>query len=376
MGIRLSWHGRFGLSVVASACSQQGLPDVPHKCCVSAIWPFGRCCLTKSFSGTWLSRPSAGELRKHYGSLYDSCSCPQPTRVTLKPPPKGGVLPLPGWDNKGSSSAWRLSLRISNSTNLQAGASLYAPFTYNRRYVVSVDSMNTKTKDAISNSQRPSLTAGLQLLLTSASCLILANLYYAQPILREIAADIGLEHSATGMIVTMIQIGYVLGLLFLAPLGDTVENRRLVACMTAGAACGLLTAGLSNGAALFMAGTLLIGFFAVGTQILIVFGSGLADDSTRGRVLGVMGAGLFLGIALARPIASLFAGIAGWRVLYLTAGALMLLFSIALHRFLPAVKPAGQRMGYTTMFGTMVGLLFTVPRLIPRIQKWVRKTGP
>lgn len=221
--------------------------------------------------------------------------------------------------------------------------------------------------NAMPDSQRPPLTAGLMLLLTSASCLILANLYYAQPILGEIAADIGLERSATGMIVTMSQIGYVLGLLFLAPLGDTVENRRLVGCMTAGAGCGLLAAGVSNGTTLFMAGTLLIGFFAVGTQILIVFGSGLAEDSARGRVLGILGAGLFLGIALARPLSSLFASAAGWRALYLTAGALMLVFSVALHHFLPAVKPAGQRMGYAAMFGTMIGLLFTVPRLIPRI---------
>lgn len=84
-------------------------------------------------------------------------------------------------------------------------------------------------------------------------------------------------------------------------------------------------------------------------------------------MLGVLGAGLFLGIALARPASSLFAGVAGWRALYLTAGALMLVFSVALHRFLPAVTPAGRRMGYAAMFGSMVGLLFTVPRLMPRI---------
>ncbi|MCH5276538.1 MAG: MFS transporter [Desulfovibrionaceae bacterium] len=205
------------------------------------------------------------------------------------------------------------------------------------------------------------------LLLTSATCLILANLYYAQPILADIAADIGLERGATGMIVTMSQIGYMLGLLFLAPLGDTVENRRLVAGMTAGAASGLLVAGLSNGAALFMAGTLLIGFFAVGTQILIVFGSGLAEDSARGRVLGILGAGLFLGIALARPFSSLFTSAFGWRALYLTSGAVMLAFSAALYCSLPPVKPAGRRMGYAAMFGSMARLLLSVPRFIPRI---------
>lgn len=227
--------------------------------------------------------------------------------------------------------------------------------------------MNMHANNIIPGSPRPSLSAGLMLLLTFATCLILANLYYAQPILGDIAADIGLERGATGMIVTMSQIGYMLGLLFLAPLGDTVENRRLVAGMTVGAACGLLLAGLSRGAALFMAGTLLIGFFAVGTQILIVFGSGLADDSARGRVLGILGAGLFLGIALARPVSSLFTSALGWRALYLTASAIMLVLGVALYHGLPAIKPAGQRMGHAAMLASMARLLVSVPRLIPRI---------
>ena len=209
--------------------------------------------------------------------------------------------------------------------------------------------------------------SGLLLVLTSAACLILANMYYAQPILGEIAADIGLEHSATGVIVTMSQIGYVLGLLFLAPLSDAMENRRLVVCMTAGEACGLFIAASGSGVTLFMAETLAIGLFAVGTQILIVLGASLANDSTRGRVLGVLGAGLFLGIALARPVASLCAGLVGWRALYLVAGGLMLACSLILFRLLPATKPAGQRMGYAAMIGSMAHLLFSVPRLVPRI---------
>ncbi len=115
------------------------------------------------------------------------------------------------------------------------------------------------------------------------------------------------------------------------------------------------------------AGTFLIGFFAVATQILVVFATGLAADSERGRVLGILACGIFLGIALSRPASSLIAGAAGWRTLYVGAGALMLAFGAALLRFLPAVRPAGLRVRYGVMLRGMGGLLFSVPRMVPRV---------
>ena len=67
-----------------------------------------------------------------------------------------------------------------------------------------------------------------------AGALILANIYYAQPILADMAADIGLAPAASGSILTLLQIGYMLGILFMGPLGDALENRRLIAGMVLG----------------------------------------------------------------------------------------------------------------------------------------------
>ena len=65
--------------------------------------------------------------------------------------------------------------------------------------------------------------------LLAASCgLIVANIYYAQPLVGPISADLGLSPQLAGLIVTMTQIGYGVGLLLIVPLGDLVENRRLV----------------------------------------------------------------------------------------------------------------------------------------------------
>src|SRR5580704_8503455 len=65
-------------------------------------------------------------------------------------------------------------------------------------------------------------------LLAVACGLIVANLYYAQPLVGPISAALGLSPEAAGLVVTMAQVGYVAGLLLIVPLGDLVENRKLV----------------------------------------------------------------------------------------------------------------------------------------------------
>ncbi|MCZ2961461.1 hypothetical protein NYY68_17350 [Acinetobacter baumannii] len=61
-------------------------------------------------------------------------------------------------------------------------------------------------------------------LLACACGLIVANLYYAQPLIGLIAPDIHLTTTVSGLIVTLTQIGYCLGLLLLVPLSDLLEN--------------------------------------------------------------------------------------------------------------------------------------------------------
>lgn len=72
------------------------------------------------------------------------------------------------------------------------------------------------------------ISSGLIILLATACGIIVANLYYAQPLIGVISNEIGLSNSSAGLIVTLTQIGYVVGLLFLVPLGDIVENKKLI----------------------------------------------------------------------------------------------------------------------------------------------------
>jgi MFS family permease len=109
----------------------------------------------------------------------------------------------------------------------------------------------------------------MTLLLAAACGLIAANLYYAQPLAGPISAALGLDAKATGLIVTLTQIGYGAGLLLIVPLGDLIENRRLVLVTMAVATLALLGAAVSASPLAFLASALLIGIGSVGIQVLV-----------------------------------------------------------------------------------------------------------
>ena len=97
------------------------------------------------------------------------------------------------------------------------------------------------------------IAPAMVLLLAVASGLIVANLYYAQTLVGPISASTGLSAKAAGLIVTLTQVGYTLGLLFVVPLGDLLENRRLIVTALLVTATALVAAALSMGAIVFLA---------------------------------------------------------------------------------------------------------------------------
>ena len=190
--------------------------------------------------------------------------------------------------------------------------------------------------------------------LLAVSCgLIVANLYYAQPLAGPISASLGLSRSAAGLIVTMTQIGYGLGLLFIAPLGDLVENRRLILSVTALATVALVLAALAPGPSAFLAAALLIGLGSVSVQILVPFAAHLAPDETRGRIVGNVMSGLMLGIMLSRPVASVIAQVSSWQVVFWASSVTMLALMAVLSRALPVRVPA-TRTSYGRLMASML----------------------
>ncbi|MEK5478720.1 MFS transporter [Paenibacillus sp. FSL R5-0407] len=218
--------------------------------------------------------------------------------------------------------------------------------------------MPTLKKQTVENN----ISKWLTLLLAAACGIIVANLYYAQPLVGIISSSIGLSANSSGLIVTLTQIGYVVGLLFIVPLGDIVDNRRLVVTSLLLTGVALAITAMSKQAAPFLAASFVIGIGSVAAQVLVPFASYLASDASRGRVVGNVMSGLLLGIMLSRPLSSLVADFLGWHAVFALSAAAIIILAIVLSKVLPARKPMTDTR-YTALLGSMWHLLCTTPIL-------------
>ncbi|MEC0172235.1 MFS transporter [Paenibacillus graminis] len=199
--------------------------------------------------------------------------------------------------------------------------------------------------------------------LLAASCgLIVANLYYAQTLVGPISAATHLSSGAAGLIVTLTQIGYVIGLLFVVPLSDIIENRRLTVTSLAVVVAALVAATLASNAPLFLAASLFIGLGSVAAQILVPYASYLAAEEHRGRVVGNVMSGLLLGIMFARPLASFVSGLWGWHAIFAISAVVIALLTILLSRVLPKRQPT-PTMNYGGLIRSLGTLLKNTPVL-------------
>jgi predicted MFS family arabinose efflux permease len=206
------------------------------------------------------------------------------------------------------------------------------------------------------------ISPGLTRLLAVSAGLIVANLYYAQTLVGPISLATGLSAQAAGLVVTLTQAGYALGLLFIVPLGDLLENGRLVFCALLGTAAALLAAAVSSNAWLFLAAALGIGLGSVAAQVLVPFAAHLSREETRGQAVGKVVSGLLLGIMLARPVASLVADAAGWHAVFGGAAAIILVLAFVLRSRLPQRAPT-QALSYRKLIASLWTLLASTPLL-------------
>ncbi|MGY2170458.1 MFS transporter [Pseudomonas gingeri] len=186
----------------------------------------------------------------------------------------------------------------------------------------------------------PVMTRALVMLFAFCCGAIVANIYYAQPIIDLIAPDLGISAHSASLIVSLTQIGYALGLFFLVPLGDLLENRKLMLCTVLISVISLVAAGLSRQPGVFLVVSLLIGFSSVSVQILVPLAAHLAPEESRGRVVGAIMGGLLLGILLARPLSSVVADHFGWRTVFIAAAVLMLLIMLVILVTMPKRQPS------------------------------------
>jgi predicted MFS family arabinose efflux permease len=201
------------------------------------------------------------------------------------------------------------------------------------------------------------------MLLIAVACgLIVANIYYVQPLAGPIGAALGLSAGATGVVVTLTQIGFGMGLVFIVPLGDLIENKLLIVCAVALASLALLGAGLAARPLTFLGAAFCIGLGSVAVQVLVPYVSHMAPPAIRGRVVGNVMSGVMLGIMLARPVASFVAQLVSWHAVFLFSAAAMLIVGGVLWTALPPRVPTAQ-LPYGGLLASMGRIALSTPIL-------------
>lgn len=198
----------------------------------------------------------------------------------------------------------------------------------------------------------------LLLLLTTASGMSVANIYYAQPLLDAFAADFGITHAAVGGLITATQIGCALALVFLVPLGDMVRRSTLLRVQLAALIMALILIAHARSTMALYAGMLALGVLGTAmTQGLIACAARMANTNERGHVVGTVQGGVLTGLLLARVLAGFVADQTDWRTVYLIAAVAMLVPGVLLWRMLPASPAPANRLSYPALWQSMAMLL-------------------
>lgn len=190
-----------------------------------------------------------------------------------------------------------------------------------------------------------------------------ANIYYTQPILALIAHSLGMRPDAAGLVMTLTQIGYGLGVLFIVPLGDLVENKKLILIMVALTIIAEVALGSSQSLIPYMMASVLVGIGASAVQIIVPYTTHLFDRSERGHIIGSLMSGLMLGIMLSRPLSSLLTDMISMHAIFYFSAGLMTLLLLKLYKALPERSPEATTLKYNQLIWSMKDLVVKTPTL-------------
>ena len=168
---------------------------------------------------------------------------------------------------------------------------------------------------------------------------IVANIYYAQPLLGEIARTFSITVTGAGALAMLTQAGTALGQFSFVPLGDILERRRLMTILVSCAAAALAIIAVAPTLLWISIGSFLLGLTAASVHVIIPFAAHLAPEQSRGLVLGRVFSGLLLGILLARTFSGIVGAALGWRAVFAIACVMMILCALLIRWRLPKSQP-------------------------------------
>lgn len=213
-----------------------------------------------------------------------------------------------------------------------------------------------------STATRPDLPGPLLALLAASTGLAAASIYYAQPLLALLAESLRVTPSSVGLVPTLTQLGYALGILLLTPLGDRYDRRRVIVVKVLLLAAALLASSLAPSLPLLLLASLAVGVVATAAQDIVPAVATLAPDARRGRAVGSVMTGLLLGILLSRVVSGAVAEQLGWRMMFALAAGAVSLIALALRWRLPRFAPTTS-LSYPALLGSLRSLWRRHPAL-------------
>lgn len=209
----------------------------------------------------------------------------------------------------------------------------------------------------------PHLTRLHLWVMTIATGMVVANIYYNQPLLASISKDLKVSEAQGGMLAMLTQSGYAAGMLFTVPLGDMLERKKLIMFEFFMTIVALLLAAWSPGIHVLMVASFLVGAFSVIPQLIVPMAAHLSAPGQRGKTIGFVMSGLLIGILLSRTVSGYIGAHLGWRAMFLIAAGLMFILWIALYFLLPRMHP-----DYTGSYKELMTSLIELAKEEPQLR--------
>jgi predicted MFS family arabinose efflux permease len=202
--------------------------------------------------------------------------------------------------------------------------------------------------------------APLIFLLAATAGLVVANIYYNQPILNAIAATFKVGPAAVAWVSTATQIGYAAGLLFVVPLGDGLDRKWLIIGSALLSSVILIILPVSPNLPFMLCASFALGFASVAPQLAVPYAAGLMPGAGRGKIVGTVMSGLLIGVLLSRTLSGLIGSRFSWQVVYLAAAGVMVVLAAILWIALPS-QPPHKSDSYLRLLASLPQLLRSEP---------------
>lgn len=188
-----------------------------------------------------------------------------------------------------------------------------------------------------------------------ATGLIVANLYYCQPLVILIAKEFLIAEEKAATITYLTQAGYAIGMFVMVPLGDKLERKKQIQFTAFSVIIALILAATSKSFLMLQIASFLIGAFSIVPQLILPLAASLASPEQRGKVIGTIMSGLLVGILISRTVSGFVGLWIGWRGMFWIAALLCLLIMLVIQKKFPVNRP-----NFKGTYGQLYNSMFTL----------------